>query len=156
MRIDYKTRLELDSVTWLKSFSAATGRPQTDIVNEALQQYRDSLAPMPAAEEPKVLASYGAQGDQAAFTPPVPPKDAPDAPPEPQAHSHGLVDPLSLAGIDEPETREQTIARLTRERDSVHTRLKRMSSKDRRDEFDRLDAEIRTLTARQISDDLEG
>jgi hypothetical protein len=138
MRIDYKTRLELDSVQWLKTFSGATGRPQTDIVNEALEQYRASLAPMPDAQD-----------DRGAFTPPVPPKDAREVPPEPQKSSTGFFE-----GADRTETLDEQIERLTTERDSVH-RLRDLTASARTQEFERLDAEVRRLQAQKISYDLE-
>jgi hypothetical protein len=143
MRTDYKTRLEYESVTWLKSFSAATGRPQTDIVNEALDQYRASLLPLPDAQD-----------DRAAFTPPVPPKEAREAPSEPQGGSAGFFDPLSLSGIGRPETLDEEIARLTFERDNVH-KVAGLSVDQQREEFERLDTEVRRLQALKISAELE-
>jgi hypothetical protein len=145
MRIDYKTRLELDAVQWLKTFSAATGRPQTDIVNEALEQYRESLAPVPAKEP---------QDDREAFTPPVPPKDAREVPPEPQGVSAGFSGEGGTITLSHMETLPDQIARLTAARDNVHM-LPDATAAAKREEFERLDGEIRSLQAQQIAADLE-
>jgi hypothetical protein len=146
MRFDYKTRLEMEHISFLQARSAETGRPQTDLVNEAIVLYRESL------------------DDRAAFTPPEPPKEAREAPPEPQAGSTGLVDPLSLGGIgtDVPRNIEsptdvlaREIADAKRQRDTVPTRLREFSAADRRVEHDKWDGVVRRLEAERLNHDID-